>query len=57
MNCSGPKHDIANIFVQEPCMIALDKEFLRSRGIVVLERPEADNRVTRSSLLYAFCAT
>ena len=47
------KHNISSVIIQDPVMNSLDAAFLESRGFTAVEHPEAQNRLTPTSLLYA----
>ncbi|MCJ1435260.1 hypothetical protein MMC27_004632 [Xylographa pallens] len=49
----GPTNKKMNIFMQDPSFNELDKAFLRGRGFHILEHPEAYNRMTATTFLYA----
>ena len=42
-----------NVFMQDPSFNELDEAFLRSRGFHILKHPEAYNRMTLATFLYA----
>ncbi|MCJ1422118.1 hypothetical protein MMC32_008494 [Xylographa parallela] len=42
-----------NVFMQDPSFNELDEAFLRSRGFHILKHPEAYNRMTPATFLYA----
>ena len=46
------KHDIKDVFFQEPRFNSLDKELLLSMGFVVLESPDAMERMTSTTFLF-----
>ncbi|KAL8791182.1 MAG: hypothetical protein Q9195_006021 [Heterodermia aff. obscurata] len=49
----GKKHNMENIYFQEPEFNTVDEEFLRARGHTVLHTPESDDYTNENTLLYS----
>ncbi|MCJ1403914.1 hypothetical protein MMC11_007137 [Xylographa trunciseda] len=46
-------NDKVNVFMQDPSFNELDETFLRSRGFKIIKHPEAFNKMTATTFLYA----
>ena len=47
------KHNITKIFFQDPLLNSHDKQFLSSRGYIVLDTPQSDLHMSETTFLFA----
>ena len=49
---AGQKHQIADVYLQDPAFNRLDEEFIVSLGYTVVENPEAFDKVDTTTFLF-----